>query len=187
MAEERNRDGKVWERPYATNPRNPNWSTETEVQEFLYGFVRCIKPEQCLEIGTFEGNGAIAIGSALQDNGHGMLYTVDVEDYGQEKNIENTNIVCVQCIIDTDYMYALKDFQYDFIFIDDGHSYEECRRDLRYAYQHIKSGGYIVCHDYITFAGVKKAVDEFVSTHEILEFIRVDSAEGLAIMRVTKQ
>ena len=45
--------------------------------ELLYGLVRSIKPEVCVEIGSALGASASYIGMALKENGHGMLYAID--------------------------------------------------------------------------------------------------------------
>jgi hypothetical protein len=56
------------------------------------------------------------------------------------------------------------------IYIDADHSYEASKRDVSIAYQKVKSGGWLMGHDYEMNMkkatrsydfGVKKAVDEF--------------------------
>ena len=50
---------------------------ECETGEFLYGFVRLLKPDHVLETGTHFGIGASYMGMALKDNGKGTLDTVE--------------------------------------------------------------------------------------------------------------
>lgn len=50
---------------------------ECEVGEFLYSFVRILKPNWILETGTHHGVGASYMGTALIDNNYGMLDTVE--------------------------------------------------------------------------------------------------------------
>jgi len=66
------------------------------------------------------------------------------------------------------------DNTYDIIYIDGDHSYSGVKTDLQNAYKKIKSGGYIMGHDYemnmqkanhIYNFGVKQAVDEFCETY----------------------
>jgi len=53
----------------------------------------------------------------------------------------------------------IKDF--DFIFIDAGHIYEEVKQDFQLWYPHLKIGGIIAFHDYTkTFEGVMNFVNE---------------------------
>lgn len=47
----------------------------------------------------------------------------------------------------------------DFIYIDANHQYEFVKKDLEFK-KFIKDGGIIAGHDYISHAGVKRAVDE---------------------------
>lgn len=54
-------------------------ATEREVSEFLGGLVRLIQPEICVETGTYLGHTAYQIGKALSLNGHGTLYSVELD------------------------------------------------------------------------------------------------------------
>lgn len=56
-----------------------------------------------------------------------------------------------------------KDGEYDFIFIDGLHEYDQVLKDCRNYYSKIKSGGVFSGHDYKVIAGVTKAVDEFAA------------------------
>jgi hypothetical protein len=47
----------------------------------------------------------------------------------------------------------------DLVFIDADHTYEEVRKDLRWA-RHVRPGGILCGHDYGVFPGVNRAVDE---------------------------
>lgn len=50
----------------------------------------------------------------------------------------------------------------DFVFIDASHEYEDVKQDILSWYPKVKKGGYIAGHDYTTFDGVQKAVDEII-------------------------
>ena len=50
----------------------------------------------------------------------------------------------------------------DFVFIDASHEYEDVKQDILSWYPKIKKGGYIAGHDYTTFDGVQKAVNEII-------------------------
>ena len=56
----------------------------------------------------------------------------------------------------------------EYIFIDGGHDYETVKNDLYFCKKFLKISGIILCDDYdLTQApGVKKAIDEFVSTNK---------------------
>jgi predicted O-methyltransferase YrrM len=66
--------------------RNPGWyhsldseATEAEVTELVAAFVRALQPDIALETGTHLAQTALAIGGALQRNGHGHLYSVEID------------------------------------------------------------------------------------------------------------
>ena len=60
----------------------------------------------------------------------------------------------------------LKEIQreFDYVFLDGGHSYETVKIDLEHLTQVIEKGGIILCDDYdLSYAfGVKRAIDEYV-------------------------
>ena len=70
-----------------------------------------------------------------------------------------------------DMAKEIEDESLDFVFIDAGHTYEECLEDLEAWYPKVKKGGLISGHDYLNPVcsegvedngwGVKQAVDEF--------------------------
>jgi predicted O-methyltransferase YrrM len=54
-------------------------SAETEVSDLAAAFVRALQPEVAVETGTYTGQTAAAIGAALKANGHGHLWTVEID------------------------------------------------------------------------------------------------------------
>jgi SAM-dependent methyltransferase len=60
--------------------------------------------------------------------------------------------------------------QYDFVFIDGKHTYEQCKKDIENYGRLVKKGGVIVCHDYNhpTFPELTTAINEFVSQHNVV-------------------
>lgn len=65
------------------DPTSPGYSAfndagiEVETGEFLYAFIRMLKPDQVLETGTHIGVGASYMGMALKDNNKGHMYTIE--------------------------------------------------------------------------------------------------------------
>lgn len=53
-------------------------ATEVEVLDLVGGFVRALQPDVVVETGTWRGFGAQAIGRALQANGHGHCWTLEI-------------------------------------------------------------------------------------------------------------
>jgi len=161
------KDNRTWTRNKART-YHESWATEVEVFDFLYGFVRMIKPEKVLEIGTFEGDTAIAIAKGLQSNNFGHLTTLDIRDYGQEENIANLELNhYVQCIKSNPLEYITQTTErFDMAFIDDGHSYEDCIRDLENCNRLIKINGYILGHDILMINGVSLAYNAFLEKYK---------------------
>jgi len=50
----------------------------------------------------------------------------------------------------------------DFVFIDASHEYEDVKKDILAWYPKVKKGGFIGGHDYTTFEGVTRAVNELI-------------------------
>ena len=179
------RGNKTWTRNKARRYKY-DWASEVEVGQFLYAFVRMVKPESVLEIGTFEGDAAIAIGNGLSDNKLGHLTTLDIKNFGQKENIHNKHLDrYVDCLI-TDGNYStefLNTAKCDLIFIDDGHSYSEALRDLCIADSICISKGYILGHDVLSHEGVARAYEEFLGTHKNYDSIILESFNGLFMLR----
>lgn len=88
----------------------PDWwhspdsdSTECEVSEFLGGLTRLLQPELVVETGTAFGYTALEIARALTANGHGVLYTVELDP----QRVENASTLIheaspTDCEIDTE-------------------------------------------------------------------------------------
>jgi predicted O-methyltransferase YrrM len=182
------RGNKIWHQNEARNYPDA-WASEVETSDFLYGFVRLIKPETCLEIGTFEGDASIAIARGLKDNNFGHLYTTDIKDFGQVNNIKDSGTSdFITCYIAknpiSDLFIKECKFCMDMIFIDDGHSYEEVTRDLNIANELCSVGGYILGHDVIGIKTVKQAYLDFLNKNSYqYENIVLASYAGLFILK----
>lgn len=53
---------------------------EREVQELVYGLVRALKPGLVVETGAYHGSTSEVIGNALEDNGEGHLFSIEVDE-----------------------------------------------------------------------------------------------------------
>ena len=60
-----------------------------------------------------------------------------------------------------DAVEKFEDDGYDFIFIDGLHEYDQLKKDCHNYWSKVKKGGVFSGHDYMSIAGVRKAVDEF--------------------------
>jgi hypothetical protein len=68
-------------------------------------------------------------------------------------------------------MAAFPDAFFDWVYIDGNHLYEFAKQDIELAFRKTKPGGFITGDDYNDGGwwqgGVKRAVDEFVQTHQV--------------------
>ena len=151
----------------------------------LYGFVRSMKPETCVEIGSARGKSACFIGMALKENGRGKLYAIDPHTttaWNDDQSVETLSVLQSNItqlgldnqvsILRTTSEEAARQWtrSIDFIFIDGDHSYEGVKRDWELFLPHIKPFGLAVFHDTIwdlapsehsrTDMGVPRFVDE---------------------------
>lgn len=137
---------------------------DQQTAEFLYSIIRMTTPEVVIEIGTANGNSAIAIGQALEDNGIGKLYAIDPDK--QELVLLAIKKAKLQKRIEyiTDYSFnAIPSLQLkhvDFVFIDGDHSYENVVIDFNLVKNLLMPGGIIVFHDTIFHSGPKQFVQE---------------------------
>jgi predicted O-methyltransferase YrrM len=130
----------------------------------LYGLVRSMKPETCVEIGSAQGKSACYIGAALKENRRGKLYAIDPHirtewnDTGWEDTIDifRENISTLGLSEQVVMIRSLSedaarnwDRQIDLLFIDGDHSYDGVRRDWTLFVPHVKPFGIVVFHDTI--------------------------------------
>lgn len=128
----------------------------------LYGLVRSMKPEICVEIGSARGKSACHIGMALKENGHGRLYAIDPHEPTDwnDTNSVDTFEICLRnistlelseqvIVIRSHSEDAARDWDrpIDLIFIDGDHSYEGVKRDWELFVPHVKPFGIVVFHD----------------------------------------
>ncbi|RCW50869.1 O-methyltransferase [Paenibacillus prosopidis] len=122
---------------------------ECETGEFLYGFVRLLKPEWVLETGTHYATGASYMGMALKDNGKGKLDTIEFLRPIHEHAVERIHRMGLQNQVNL-YCKDVKDFdpgekKYKLILLD-------TEPQTRFAefikfYDYLEEGGFIFIHD----------------------------------------
>lgn len=128
----------------------------------LYGLARAMKPQVCVEIGSARGKSACYIGSALRDNGAGVLYAIDphaptawndsrsvetlpiiqanIRRFGLERYVEVVRATSTEAA-------ATWSRPIDLLFIDGDHSYEGVARDWELFSPFVSPLGAVVFHD----------------------------------------
>ena len=140
-----------------------------------------------VEIGSWKGRSSVYLGVEVMNSGKDIeVMCVDtwlgsVEHEGWDILNEDGlykefmhNIEPVSSVVTALRMESLKaawDFEdgsLDFVFIDASHDYENVIADIIAWYPKVKEGGVIAGHDYPTWEGVKKAVNEYFKWNEIV-------------------
>jgi predicted O-methyltransferase YrrM len=130
----------------------------------LYGLVRSMKPEVCVEIGSARGRSACFIGMALKENGRGKLFAIDPHRQTSWNDLESndtfeimkTNLAAIHVTNQVEIVRMTSEEaargwsrQIDMIFIDGDHSYEGIKRDWELFLPYLTNFGVVIFHDTI--------------------------------------
>jgi len=125
-----------------------------------------------LEIGSFRGLSAWGMGlvahrltcvDTFRAATDGQRQTLERTTLGAfEEAVRRYNHVLVFAITSEEGESALAGHEFDMIFLDAMHTYEEVRDDIRRWWPHLRPAGLLVLHDYrhADFPGVERAADE---------------------------
>lgn len=126
-----------------------NAGVECEVGEFLYSFIRILKPGNVLETGTHHGIAASYMGSALIDNNYGMLDTIEFNHENSLNAQRRIKLVQVHERVEVHTM-PIEQFNpgnktYQFMLLD---TEPQIRfGELVRFFSILSSGGYVFIHD----------------------------------------
>ena len=96
----------------------------------------------------------------------GKLTTQETLDRARDLELRYPGVVEVRVEYGAEFLAAMPDAHFDWIYLDAHHAYAEVKADLTAILPKVKIGGVIMGDDYFTdpasqHAGVKRAVDEF--------------------------
>jgi len=140
------------------------FTAETEVLDFLYTLVRLVKPERAIETGTWLGRSAVAIGSAMRDNGFGKLVSLEIDPEAAKcalTEIETARLCdWVEVIIEESLTFEPPN-ELEFVLLD---SDVGIRTDeFCHFYDKLAAGAVVVFHDTGTqHAGLAEAIEELI-------------------------
>ncbi len=102
----------------------------------------------------------------------GKLTTQETLDRARDLEVRYPGVVEVRVDFGADFLSAMPDGHFDWVYLDAHHAYADVMADLTVILPKIKPGGVIMGDDYFMdpasqHAGVKRAVDEFAATHSL--------------------
>lgn len=121
---------------------------EVETGEFLYGFIRRLKPQMVLSTGIYTGVSDLYIAQALKDNGFGETTALEFEQFHIARAKELWNKMGVGSFINpilTDSLKFEPKGRYQFMFLDTEPFLRFKELDKFYSY--LDEGGYVFIHD----------------------------------------
>jgi predicted O-methyltransferase YrrM len=169
--------------------RMSKMAIEREVGEFLYYFVRLIKPEIIVETGS--GFSTFLMANALKENQQGYIYSFDItgQETRKEKLRKIDSLKYVNLITGPaskrgeEIVREIK--QIDILFLDAVHTYEAVIEEIEIFNPCLIKGSYLIFHDvtHPKFVGkVGKAVEEL--KHKVnMEGITFETINGLSILK----
>ena len=152
----------------------------------LNALVRHLQPRRIVEIGTAEGRTTLNL--ARSSSSDTEILTFDLPPEAPEAMVESgpdfrqLGLAASGALLSglddprvrrvladsTRYDWTALAGTVDLMFIDGGHDYECVRKDTKAALQIVRPGGVILWHDYCTFNGVTKWLDEMCRTHPLI-------------------
>ena len=164
------------------------WAVEVEVGELLHALVRTIKPDVIVETGTHKGFSALMMAKAIQQNGNGHLYTVDMADHGVRALFERfgvSSFITFYKAKSTDVLQSMpRTRKVDFLWLDADHAEESVLAEIKTALPYLKPGSYVGFHDALIDPREDGAVKKVRASYPSWEYIRFMSARGVDLMRV---
>ncbi len=154
-------------------PHNRHWFWHGEQ---ILQLLDVHRPKVCVELGTWKGCSAIAVARLVRNWG-GSVTCVDV--WEQEnvmgdfvpvtigecvRNLVGAGVSANVRLLPARSLEAAKQWRglIDYLYVDAGHSFEDCRQDLEAWWPHVRIGGLVAGDDYgDPRCGVTEAWDAF--------------------------
>lgn len=145
-------------------------------------FVEMLPDESTIaELGAADGRSVIMLASMMKQAGKRCkIWAVDNFAYGGDyqrntlmKNITNSGETTIELMdmSSLDASCRAQDAQFNLVFIDSSHRYEETKAEIRLWMHKVMNTGILAGHDYLDNQQVKQAIDELIPT----EFLHVEN------------
>ena len=163
----------------------PDWRYDHP--RILYALIRSLKPEICVEVGTYRGYAACYMGQALKENAKGRLYCIDDFSEGARNGYDadhwRGNINALQLggyvtLLEGKSSEVQWPKKVDFAYVDGWHSYTACMDDV---IRCVARGAECVCIDDITTTIGPRNVADVLRDRSVFDVVEVLRDCGLAI------
>lgn len=154
----------------------------------LYNLVTQLGAKKVLELGVNTGESTIALLEAVAAT-DGRLTSVDIQD------LPNTRPMLEKYGLTGRWDFHMmddlkfgaewpKDQQFDLIFVDTSHQYEQTKKEIELFEPLLRPGGIMVFHDTVSYYdGVQKPINQFLKTHRHWPYENKNNCNGLGILR----
>ena len=140
-----------------------------------------------VELGTRDGNSTLA----LLEAGRGIdahVTSVDVEPcLAAKRRVQGAGLLDYWTFVQADDMQLQPPqipVTIDLLFVDTSHLYAPTLAELNKYSAYLRDGSWIALHDYVSFAGVNRAVHDFVTSNPFrVRFYSFMHQNGLALLR----
>lgn len=123
-------------------------AVEVETGELVYGFVKRLKPQNCLSTGVYTGISDLFIAMALKENGFGHLEAIEYEQAHIDRANKLWNKMGLSeqiTVIKSDSLKFEPKKQYQFMFLDTELNLR--LHELVKLFPYLDEGGYVFVHD----------------------------------------
>lgn len=173
-----------WTKPRDDCP-NPQWwhatdgeSTEIEVSELLYGFVRALQPSYAVETGSGFGQSTFFIGKALQLNGHGSLDTLEPDENRATITYQRCAGLPVRVLNQSSMEFVPRE-EIDFAWIDS--DFEIRTSEFGWFKDYFRAGSVVGFHDTGRHKG---GIWEFIENLSDVRYIQLPTPRGVTFVEI---
>jgi predicted O-methyltransferase YrrM len=155
---------------------------------FLGQLVFYKKPAVVVELGCFVGWTSAHLAMAIHANATGKLYCVDCEQNYLDVTLANLKrlgldkaaALLLGTSMDTKVVSALPN-KIDVLFIDTSHRYPDTLDEILFYAPRMAEGGYMVLHDSVSWAGVRRSIAEVAGRFRVLTFV-TEKGNGVSVL-----
>ena len=153
------------------------WTCSDEFREHIKYFFKDKSHYKIAEIGSHKGYTTGYLSNIFE-----KVYAVDNSEewtnFNKNLNKDKNNIEYVNLDIYKESWAAIPDV--DVVFIDAGHSYQQCKSDMYNSIRNFKNLKYIIFDDYGVWSGVKQIVNESLINKTIIfeKYIGLNNVPG---------